>query len=781
MLWIKRLLWLMTGLLAVVLLLVAYIMLFVNPNSFKDELQSVALDKANIALRLDGDIGWSFYPWLGLELENVGVAFAGETEVMQFDRAEFGLAVMPLLKQSIQVDKVRLVNLQANLVVDAQGKANWQYQGSAESPVTPPSAQPAVASGTGSSQVPVTPSSDDTAPFTLPEIHLESLQIENAKLSYRDEMSQQLITATANVELANVQWDKAWPMVMDMAFKQSDLQGQNALEGTLDLNANLTLFPSREALSLDSVVLTTEVTSDALPVSPLTAKLNVLNIAADLPQENLLIEGLAISALDLNLDASVEAYQVLSNPEFTATMSLGAFNGRELLQKLNIELPEMADPETLKNISLDMSLEGDSRTITAQPISIVLDDTTMEANAVIGLSPLNWDVRLAGAGLDLDRYLPEPVEEEANDVPRPSQQSKAQQASSGQTANVVSADKKVADTAEGLIPMELVRSLNGHIGVLFKDIKIKNLQIDELELDSTQNKGLVTVAPLNATLYDGSVSADVTLDARGNVPKIDILPAVKGIQIQPLLIDFMEMDKVSGATYLTGDLHTQGNQIDTLMNSLNGDLLVDIHEGALVGMNLTKSVCEGIAKVRNKTLNSNAFGENTPFETMTFPAHIVNGVVSTPGLKIQSVGLSVTGNGEISLPNSSLDYQTNVGVSGSQLDDACVVNEKVQKLTFPLICRGNFSDDPASLCGPDLAGFGKLFTDLAKEEIKAELAEKAEAEKARLKAKLEAEQKALEAKLEAELEAEREALKAKLEAEQDALKDKLKNKLKSLF
>ncbi|MEO9656113.1 AsmA family protein [Marinomonas sp.] len=747
MLWIKRLLWLVAGFLAVVLLLVAYIMLFVNPNSFKDELQNVALDKANIALRLDGDIGWSFYPWLGLELENVGVAFVGETEVMQFDRAEFGLAVMPLLKQSIQVDKVRLVNLQANLVVDAQGKANWQYQGPAESQVTPPPTQPAVASVDGSSKAPAASSSDNDAAFTLPEIHLESLQIENAKLSYRDEVSQQMVTATTNVELSNVQWDKAWPMVMDMAFKQSDLQGQNALEGTVDLNANLTLFPSREALSLDSVVLSTEVKSEALPVSPLAAKLNVLNIAADLPQENLLIEGLAISALDLNLDVNVEAYQVLSEPEFTAVMSLGAFNARELLQKLNIELPETADPETLKNISLDMSLEGDSRTITAQPLSIVLDDTTMEANAVIGLSPLNWDIRLAGAGLDLDRYLPEPVEEEANEDTAVS--------TSSQASGATTASNKEAGIAEELIPMELVRSLNGHIGVLFKDIKIKNLQIDELELDSTQKKGLVTVAPLNATLYDGSVSAEVTLDARGNVPKIDILPAVKGIQIQPLLIDFMEMDKVSGATYLTGDLHTQGNQVDTLMNALNGDLLVDIRDGALVGMNLTKSVCEGIAKVRNKTLNSDAFGENTPFETMTFPAHIVNGVVSTPGLKIQSVGLSVTGNGEISLPNASLDYQTNVGVSGSQLDDACVVNEKVQQLTFPLICRGNFSDDPASLCGPDLVGFGKLFTDLAKEEIKAELAEKAEAEKARLK--------------------------AKLEAEQDALKDKLKNKLKSLF
>ena len=745
MLWMKRLLWLVAGLLAVVVLLLAYIMLFVNPNSFKDELQSVALEKAHIALRLEGDIRWSFYPWLGLELENVGVAFAGESEIMQFDRAEFGLAVLPLLQQNIQVNKVRLVNLQANLVMDAKGQANWQYQAPAQAQST--TSQAATVTSAGSVETETT--SEPATEFSLPEIHLESLQIENAQLSYRDEVSQQIITATMNVTLANVQWDKAWPMVMDMAVKQTDLQGQNPLQATMDLNANLTLFPAREAFSLDSVVLSSELVSASLPVSPLNAKVSILQVDGDLPQENLLVEGVAVSALGLNLDANLQAYQVLSKPEFTATLSLGAFNARELLRKLNIALPETADPDALTKFALDMSMEGDSQTITAQPISIVLDDTQMEANAVLGLSPLYWDVRLAGAGLDLDRYLPTPVEESAEQANSATGQSSAQVTQVEQESVAASTD------AEELIPMELIRSLNGHVGVLFKDIKVKNLQIDELELDSTQSKGVVKVAPLNARLYEGSMSAKVTLDARGQSPKIDILPTVKGVQIQPLLVDFMAMDKVSGATYLTGDLHTQGNQVDSLMNSLNGDLLVDIRDGALVGMNLTKSVCEGIAKVRNKSLNSGAFGDNTPFETMTFPAHIVNGVVSTPGLKIQSVGLSVTGNGEISLPNASLNYQTNVGVSGSQLDDACAVNEKVQQLTFPLICRGKFSDDPAGLCGPDLAGFGKLFTDLAKQEIKAELAEKAAAEKARLK--------------------------SKLEAEQDALKEKLKNKLKGLF
>ncbi|WP_153606102.1 AsmA family protein, partial [Pseudomonas aeruginosa] len=39
-----------------------------DPNDYKDEIRQIARDKANLELDLKGDIGWSLFPWLGLEL-----------------------------------------------------------------------------------------------------------------------------------------------------------------------------------------------------------------------------------------------------------------------------------------------------------------------------------------------------------------------------------------------------------------------------------------------------------------------------------------------------------------------------------------------------------------------------------------------------------------------------------------------------------------------------------------------------------------------------------------
>jgi AsmA protein len=780
MVWIKRLSLLLVGLLAIIALLLAYVMLFVNPNDFKDELKRVALEKANVSLRLDGDISWSFFPWLGLELENIGVALGDDPEIVQFDRAEFGVAILPLLERRIQVDKVNLVNLKASLNKDANGLGNWQLDLPEADSTNAQSSnvQPLPESTTANSSI--TESNDRAEKIQLPDLQLDELRIENAQVQYRDEQTKQLINSILNVQLNDVQWDKAWPMVMDIALTQSDLQGNSPLSVKATLNANLAVFPEREALSLDSLVLSADLESGMLPTSPINAKLSAVNLDLDLPQENVLVEGLALSVLGVNLDAKVQAYQVLSDPQFSAVLSIGEFNPRYLLTRLNIPLPEMSDDNALTKARADIIFEGSLASITAQPISIMLDDTKIEANAVVALSPLRWDVSVAGANLNLDRYLPTPVEPVAENgkterlptehiiTPATTDQIATQQ---GGAAGAV-----ISDTSD-LIPVELIRRLNGHVGLVFEDIIVKKLKIDKIELDSTQANGLIRVSPLHVSLYKGNVSSTMNLDVRGRVPSIDIVPSIDGVQIQPLLVDFMDMDKIAGATYLNGELSAKGNRIDSLMSSLQGDLLIDIKNGALVGTNLTKTVCEGIATIRKDNIDEQKFGPDTPFETMRFPAHIMNGQVSTPGLKISSAGVQVTGNGVVSLPDSSLDYRADVGIAGSALDQACRVNEKVTRLAFPIVCKGQFSDDPAGLCRPDIKGFGQLFADLAK----AELAEKAAEEKARLQEKVDAEKARLKSKVEEEKARLKVEFDEKRRAEEERAKEKLKEKLKSLF
>src|SRR5690554_7986464 len=49
-----------------------------DPNDYKEQIQQAAREQANIELTLGGDIGWSLFPWLGIELKQVGIAPVGQ-------------------------------------------------------------------------------------------------------------------------------------------------------------------------------------------------------------------------------------------------------------------------------------------------------------------------------------------------------------------------------------------------------------------------------------------------------------------------------------------------------------------------------------------------------------------------------------------------------------------------------------------------------------------------------------------------------------------------------
>ena len=767
MIWLKRL---SLGIAALVALLVAaivYVVVFIDPNDFKQELQTVASKQANVTLRLDGDISWSFFPWLGLELADVGVALGSQQELVKFGKVEFGLAIIPLLSQTVQVDRVKIIDLEANLSVDKQGTPNWSTNASAEVSTAEQNGSPAE---TDDSQV-------SKEPFSLPNIQLDQLLVQNAQLQYRDEQNNMLLKTALDLELNNVRWDEAWPMLLEIAVEKSDLAGQDKMQSTVSLGANLSIFPEKEAFSLEGLTLKTETQAEFLPVSPLAASFIVKQVDFDLPQENVIIENAELSALGASLSTSINAYQVLSEPVFDGSLTLDNLNPRDLLNKLSIALPEMSDETALTRLSAELSLSGSTKKIQVSPFTLNLDQTTLNTTAQVNLEPLYWDIAIEGNALDVDRYLP-PKSDSVENSPK-------------EEVVVAEAGAEVVE----LLPVELIKQLNGRVSLELNDVTVLNLKLDSITAKSTQSNGLVKLEPLNVDLYSGRAKLTANLDVRQQTPKINVYPDVKNIQIQPLLNDFMELEKIAGSTVVNGNLVLSGNTIDSLMASLSGDLLVEVNDGELVGMNLTKAVCEGIAVTRNESLEQSSFDENTPFERLTFPAHIVNGEISTPGLTISAVTLKVTGDGVISLPNSSLDYRTNIAFTGSGLDNACRVKEVFTKLAFPVVCKGKFSDDPAGLCAPDLAGFGKVFADLAKIELNAKLdAEKArakvklEAEKARAQEKLDAEKARAQEKLDAEkaraqekLDAEKARAKAKLKEEEDKAKEKLKDSLKGLF
>lgn len=111
------------------LLVVAAVVLVLvfDPNRYKDDLVRLVKDHTGRDLTIGRDIGWSFFPRLGIEaggLELSNAAGFGREPFAKIEAAGVHVAVLPLLRGRIDIDTVYLHGLDLNLAQDA-GRSNW--------------------------------------------------------------------------------------------------------------------------------------------------------------------------------------------------------------------------------------------------------------------------------------------------------------------------------------------------------------------------------------------------------------------------------------------------------------------------------------------------------------------------------------------------------------------------------------------------------------------------------------------------------------------------------
>ena len=125
------------GLLGLLLIIVALgfaLTHLFDPNDYKDEIRKLARDKAHVELTLNGDIGWSLFPWLGLELHEASIATLNNPKVPFADLQMLGLSVrvLPLLRREVQMSDVRVEGLSFSLWLEGEQVADGPQFDAAE-------------------------------------------------------------------------------------------------------------------------------------------------------------------------------------------------------------------------------------------------------------------------------------------------------------------------------------------------------------------------------------------------------------------------------------------------------------------------------------------------------------------------------------------------------------------------------------------------------------------------------------------------------------------------
>lgn len=672
----------------VLLLVVAAIWLFFifDPNDFKQTLSDQVAERTGRELTVDGDIGLSFFPWLAVELGPARLSNAqgfGDEPFVAIDGARMGVRLVPLLRRNIELDQVRLDGLRLNLAVNERGVTNWDDLSTEE---TAPAA------------------ADSGESAGIDSLQIGGLAINDARIRYVDKQA----GTDVDIQDFDLKTGEIAPgEPIDFQSSVVAVLESSGITANVNLESTVRYSDDYQQFELDNPTLDVQLSGKDLPGGEVPVKVELKRFAADLDKETMDLEALKAETLGLTFNAALTGTAIMSAPNITGEFSLDEFSPRSLMERMGMEAPVTADDAVLKNASAKATLALTDNSAMFNDLEFVLDDTKLAGKAGISnLEKQSIRFDLGVDAIDADRYLPPVVE--------------------GAEEQAVGGD----DDAE--IPVDALRELDAEGTFRIGSLKVSGMALTDVTLGLKAGNGKVRLKPVEVSLYQGKASGEITLDAAASPPTLAVRENLDGVQLGMLSEDAIGRVLVSGSASGKVALDARGATVNAMRNSLSGNLGFDVGEGALENIDLVYAVRLTRSLYRKQMPPSPPRPQRTPFESLSVTATAVDGVLKSDDLKVFMPVLRVTGEGDVNLVDSSLDYQMVATVIKVPEDGTDPEFEELIGTSIPMRISGPL-DDPK--IAPDLSGLAKKEIDdvLQSDDPVEEVKEKAEELKDKLK------------------------------------------------
>lgn len=690
-----------------------------DPNDYKEEIRQIARDKAHIELTLNGDIGWSLFPWLGLELHEASVATLTAPTQPFADLQMLGLSVrvLPLLRREVQMSDVRVEGLNLRLNRDKQGHGNWEDIGKNLPDATAEAPAPA----------PVEPVAE-TKPEKPPQpirLDIDSLTINNARVEYSDEQTGKQFSAESIQLSAGAIHEGASIPLKLTAFLGSN---QPLMRVKTELNGNLRIQRALKRYQFEDMRWSGEATGEPLQGKTLSFSTQgqlLVDLAANVAEWT----NLKLSANQLRALGELKVNDLDKTPQLNGALSIAQFDLAKFLDSVGHPLPAMA-PGSLSKVELVSRLTGTPTSVALEDLNLKLDESTFTGRiAVDDLAKQSLRAQLKGDTFNADNYLL--AKSEAAKGATAARQAEVQSSEAGAMAAggstpLPDAPTKAAWSTDKLLPLTRLRSLDVNADLTFGQLTLSKLPIQNAVLKASGIDGQLKLDTLSGGLYNGTFQANGTLDVRQDLPLLALQTHIKQVPVERILQAQGKNPPVKGQVTLDSNLTGRGNSQKALIDSLNGTASFVINNGVLLNANIEQQVCTGIALLNRKTLSNTPPGKDTPFQELRGNLTFRNGVASNPDLKVRIPGLTVNGNGDLDLRVLGMDYRLGIIVEGDKRDvpdPACQVGTNFQGIEVPLRCRGPL-ELGAKACRLDKDGLGQVALKAAGNRLNEKLEEK---------------------------------------------------------
>ncbi len=547
-------------------------------------------------LTINGSVGVSYWPVLGLKAQDVTLANVEggrAPALIAADEIDIGVELQPLLNREVNVRRLVFQRPRVALEVDANGQPNWLLRPRVST--TPP---------------PTTTPPPSQNPVEATRTSLRSVRINDGEVSFFD-----------------ARQGAGWVVgAVDITTALTSLDAPMRAEGTL-------IYKDRE-VKLDASI--------ARPGAAFRGELTqlILNIESEL------------------LTAEFRGQTVATSGELAGTVRASGPSLRQLASWTGTPLQNAVGFEQFA-VTGRLTIGGGAYTFSNAGFAVdqVRGRGDFVLSELRDKPYLSGRIELFD--FDLNPYLsgqapppaPDGQAEVAAAMPDAGQASQPTAEIATVEAAPRAVDVRVAPS-EAPIDFSGLKALNADLELVTHAVLIQHMRVEASRLNLVLNDGFMAATVHNVSLYDGSGRGRFEIDAREPSTRMMQDLAFTNLDAQRFLTDAFNFGAIEGRAEISLNVRVQGRTQSEMINSTDGYAHIEVVSGVLRGVDLG-----GVATTIRNALRGELIAPEarTPFQGLSATFAIADGVLASDSLSMNTTDLRIPGLAVIDLPNRRLD------------------------------------------------------------------------------------------------------------------------------
>jgi AsmA protein len=330
------------------LLGVVAVLMLVNPNDYRSDIERAVLERTGRPLHIGGKLDLKIFPWLAISLNDVQLgnpAGYGQGAFVTVKQASVGVKLLPILRKQLQVSRVRVDGLTANLVSRSDSDNNWKDLSESKS------------------------TAKSEAGGAATSASIAGVEITNSTLVYTDEAKH---TSTR----------------IDHLRMHSGALG------------------SGEKVSLSDFDLDGDLSGSEPGARPIPFSVTSPTVVLNTSDGTLSPTKLQLKFGDVVVLVAASGKDVLSNRVVTGTLQVPSLSPRKVIESFGSPAPVTRDPKALGTLELKTDFVLTQKALRLSAFQLTLDDTHLSGTAAIDdLDSMAVSYDLKVDAINFDRYL----------------------------------------------------------------------------------------------------------------------------------------------------------------------------------------------------------------------------------------------------------------------------------------------------------------------------------------------------------------------------------------